>query len=248
MPSCGCLGVQDYLQNHHKDKNMLADIDWKAVLISDLDLTYAIEILIRTMVMFAMVLLFLRMSGKKGVRQLSIFEVAIIITLGSAAGDPMFNKDIAILPSILVFGAILGVYRLLTFIAAKSERFESVLEGDPMYIIEDGMFTMQEEHSFAKDEFFAEMRAEGIEHVGQVRTALLETNGTVSFYYFSDEEVRPGLPILPKPYNKRSKSVSGTGKYACTFCANVVEATGTHECPRCKHDEWVAAINTTRLT
>ncbi|OOQ56685.1 hypothetical protein BC343_19690 [Mucilaginibacter pedocola] len=224
-------------------------MDWHTIFINDLDLPYALEIAIRTVLMFLFVLLLLRLSGKKGVRQLTIFEVAIIIALGSAAGDPMFNKDMAILPSLLVFALILGVYRLLTYFAARNEKIESLLEGDPMYIIEDGMFTMEEEShkAFAKDEFFAEMRAASIEHVGQVRIALLETNGQVSFYYYSDEDVRPGLPVLPKPYSERTKHIVKRGAYACTFCGKVSKLSKATACDRCGHEEWVPAIDTRRL-
>ncbi|MBE9585932.1 DUF421 domain-containing protein [Mucilaginibacter sp. JRF] len=223
--------------------------DWYNLFLKDLDLSFAFEIVLRTLLMFAFILILLRLSGKKGVRQLSIFEVAIIIALGSAAGDPMFNKEMAIIPSLLVFVVILGFYRLLTYFSAKSERFESILEGDPMYIIEDGMFTIQEEtdNTFAKDEFFAEMRSRGIEHVGQVRSAILETNGQVSFLFFSDEKVRPGLPVLPKPYNKRSRLIEKEGDHACTFCAKVSNRNHSGKCDRCQHDEWVPAIHTTRI-
>ncbi|WP_228080405.1 DUF421 domain-containing protein [Mucilaginibacter myungsuensis] len=234
--------------SHTQLRNM--KFDWHTIFINDLDPMYALEILLRTVLMFGFVLLLLRMSGKKGVRQLTIFEVAIIIALGSAAGDPMFNKDTAILPSLLVFAIILGIYRLITYMAAKSEKFESVLEGDPLYIIEDGMFTMEEEHdnTFAKDEFFAEMRAKSIEHVGQIRIAVLETNGQVSFYYYSDDDVRPGLPVLPKPYGERSKTISKKGQYACTCCANVEERHIGGKCSRCGQDEWVEAIDTCRIS
>ncbi len=224
-------------------------LDWKTIFVNDLDFTYALEITLRTTLMFIFVLLLLRLSGKKGVRQLTIFEVAIIIALGSAAGDPMFNKHMAILPSLLVFALILAMYRLLTYLAARNEKIESILEGDPMYIIEDGIFTMEEEShtTFAKDEFFAEMRAASIEHVGQVRIAILETNGQVSFYYYSDDDVKPGLPVLPKLYSERSYEISKHGKYACTFCGNVMSLCKETKCERCAHEEWVLAINTRRV-
>ncbi len=224
-------------------------LNWHTIFINDFDFAYALEIVLRTSLMFLFVLLLLRLSGKKGVRQLTIFEVAIIIALGSAAGDPMFNKDMAILPSLLVFALILGIYRLLTYLAARNEKIESVLEGDPMYIIEDGMFTMDEEShtTFAKDEFFAEMRAASIEHVGQVRIAVLETNGQVSFYYYGDDEVKPGLPVLPKPYQQRSGKISVRGNYACTFCGNVMKLAKETKCERCGHEEWVLAISTRRI-
>ncbi len=226
------------------------NLDWHTIMMNDLDWEYFIEITLRTLIMFVFVLVFLRLSGKKGVRQLSLFEVAIIIALGSAAGDPMFNKDTAILPSLLVFVVILIVYRAITFFAARSERIESLLEGEPMYIIEDGQFTLNEEsdNTFAKDEFFAEMRAQSIEHLGQVKTALLETNGQVSFFYHENDEVKPGLPILPKPYSIKSDQVTEAGDYACTYCGKVQHINGPMQCSRCQHKEWVKAIKTLRIT
>ncbi|RYE27093.1 MAG: DUF421 domain-containing protein [Sphingobacteriaceae bacterium] len=225
-------------------------LDWKNIFLSDLDWSFTWEIVLRTFIMFTLILVFLRLSGKKGIRQLSLFEVAIIIGLGSAAGDPMLNKDNAILPAILVFGVILIFYRILTWIATKSERFESVLEGDPMYVIENGMFVIldKSEHTYAKDEFFSEMRQQNIEHLGQVKTAILETTGTVSFFYYPDEKVKPGLPVLPKPYGKRSTEIQSPGKYACTFCGQVENIKANrHQCPRCNKKEWVAAIDNVRI-
>ncbi|GAB3980132.1 DUF421 domain-containing protein [Spirosoma terrae] len=227
------------------------DFNWNTIFINDLDWSLAIEIVLRTLVMFTLILVFLRLSGKKGIRQLSIFEVAIIIGLGSAAGDPMVNADNAILPAVIVFITILSFYRLITYIAAKNERFESVLEGDPLYIIEDGQFVLiaTSDHTYAKDEFFAEMRQQNIEHVGQVQTAILETNGQVSFFYFEDEEVKPGLPILPKLYRQKSLLITQPGQYACTNCGQVEELSAEQAtCPRCQEKEWVKAIQTRRKT
>jgi uncharacterized membrane protein YcaP (DUF421 family) len=228
---------------------MMVSLDWKNIFLNDLDFTIAVEIGMRTIIMFALVLIFLRSTGKKGVRQLSIFEVAIIIALGSAAGDPMLSGESAIIPSVLVFFVILLVYRIITFFAAKYQKIENILEGVPMYIVEDGRFTMNEEGdaNFAQDEFFAEMRVKGIEHVGQVRAALLETNGQVSFLFFDDADVKPGLPIYPKIYNKKSKVIANAGHYACTHCAEVLHVRSQQACSRCNRAEWVAAMNDKRI-
>lgn len=226
------------------------ELSWNNIFIGDLNLNFIVEIVIRTVIMFCMVLLILRLSGKKGVRQLSLFEVAIIIALGSAAGDPMFNKDAPLLPSIIVFAAIIILYRIITYIASKSEKFENIIEGEPLYVIEDGQFVlgMKKDHTFAKDEFFAEMRQESIEHVGQVKTAILETTGNISFYYFRDEEVGFGLPVLPKPYHKKIYKIESEDYYACTYCGySVLLKAGIHTCKRCDKKEWVKAINTVRL-
>lgn len=227
------------------------DQDWSKIFVGDLDFSFALEIVVRTLIMFSMVLLILRLSGKKGVRQLSLFEVAIIIALGSAAGDPMFSKDTPILPSVIVFTSIIALYRAITYFAMKSERFENIIEGEPIYVIEDGEFVLgiRKDHTFAKDEFFSEMRQESIEHVGQVKTAILETTGNISFYYYEEQDVRYGLPILPKSYNNKHYKIDSPNIYACGYCGHTEELRpGDHDCSRCRKKEWVMAINTLRIT
>ncbi len=226
-------------------------LDFRKIFIGDLSFDFAAEIIIRTLLMFSMVLLVLRLTGKKGVRQLSIFEVAIIIAMGSAAGDPMFTEDASIFVSLIVFAAIIILYRLITFGASKSEQFEKIVEGEPLYVIEEGQFTLIDDnsHTFAKDEFFAEMRQVSIEHLGQIKTAILETNGNISFYYYPDEDVKYGLPVQPKVYGKKSVQVPSPGMYACTYCGHTEKLEeSTAHCPSCKRNEWVKAINTIRIT
>ena len=226
------------------------NFDWNAIFLNDLDLQLSLEIGLRTLIMFLLILTFLRLSGKKGVRQLSIFEVAIIIALGSAAGDPMVSKDYAILPSLLVFVVIISIYRVITYYASKNEKFESLIEGDPVYIIEGGQFTLVEgaDNNFAKDEFFSEIRGQGASHIGQIETAILETSGKLSLFFYSDKDVRPGLPVLPKLYNKKSIVIQDNAVYACTNCGNCKEIAHPQKCERCGKEEWVPAIDNLRVT
>lgn len=226
------------------------DFDLQRIFLDKFEWALVGEVMLRTLVMFTVVLTFLRLSGKKGIRQLSVFEVAIIISLGSAAGDPMFQSDVAILPAVIVFAAILGLYRLITWLIVKSEKIETILEGNPEYIIEEGRFVMETrtQHTFAKDEFFAEMRQQSIEHLGQIRTAILETSGNVSFFFYENDQVKPGLPILPKVYQTMSKEINTPGNYACTCCGNVAKLSHSIACERCKENLWVRAINTCRVS
>lgn len=71
-------------------------MDLSNILIGDTTWSFVLEILVRCTIMFIIIISFLRLSGKRGIRQLSLFELAIILCLGSAAGDPMFTKDLPI--------------------------------------------------------------------------------------------------------------------------------------------------------
>ncbi|MGK6351483.1 DUF421 domain-containing protein [Parapedobacter sp. DT-150] len=229
---------------------MATYMDWKNIFLQDLDSSFALEIIFRTALMFIFIMVVLRLSGKRGVRQLSIFELAIILSLGSAAGDPMFNEDVPIVPAILVCITAIGIYRLVTWLMAKNERFEQLLEGEPVYIVVDSVMTIKDniKNNLAKDEFFAELREKGVEHLGQVRVAILETSGTMSVFFYPADEIKYGLPILPHEYNKHSNTIAQQGLYACIYCGTLAQLeSGPHQCGRCQHREWVPAINTKRL-
>ena len=109
------------------------EIDWHRILFSDQPYAFFIEILIRTPTMFLAVVAILRLTGKRGVQQLSIFEMVMIISLGSAAGDSMFYEDVGLLHAVAVFALILLVYKLLILVIAKSKKAEKLLEGEPLY-------------------------------------------------------------------------------------------------------------------
>src|SRR5690606_19490556 len=98
-------------------------------------------------------------------------------------------------------------------------------------------------------EFFSELRLKSVEHLGQVRYAFLEPSGSVSVFYFTDEEVRPGLPLLPRLFEKRSTVIPAEGVYSCANCGYTSEQkTGGAVCPVCGKREWVLAIHTRRCS
>lgn len=225
--------------------------EWSRVLFNDLPEIFLFEVIFRSIIMFAVLLLTLKIAGKRGVKQLSVFETVIIIALGSAAGDPMLYEDVGILPAITVFVVIILLYRMITWLAAKNKTFEEFIEGKTECIINEGRFSITtfKKESLAQDEFFSELRLKSIEHLGQVKNAFMETSGEISTFYYEDEEVKFGLPILPILFNAKSKTISENGIYSCSFCGFTEEKkSGVAICHHCKKQEWVKAIKTTRIT
>ena len=212
---------------------------------------FMLEIAFRTLIMFLIILTGLRLLGKRGVRQLSVFELVVIISLGSAAGDPMFYKEVGLLVPVIVFTVIVGSYRLTTYLMAKSEKFDDLVEGTCTYLIEDGEFNIADfgKEGLAKDEFFSELRQQGVSHLGQIEAAILETSGTLSIYFYPEEKVKYGLPILPKLFAECLTSISTPGTYACRLCGNTekLKVTNEHQCKKCSHKEWVKAIDGKRV-
>lgn len=229
---------------------VLEDIfEWRRILFSDMPIQFLLEVAFRTVVMFFFLVITLRSAGKRGVKQLSIYEVVIIVALGSAAGDPMFYEDVGVLPALLVFLIVMGLYRLITSLAGRYQVFEKIVEGMPNYLIEDGEFSIdkfKKEH-LSQDEFFSELRVNHVDHIGQVSIAILEASGEISVFFYPENEVKYGLPILPHLFNQKLREIPEAGIYACSFCANVENlAVGVNICDRCQKDTWVKARNTVR--
>lgn len=225
--------------------------EWNRVLFNDLPPHFILEVIFRSAIMFTILLLTLKLAGKRGVKQLSIFETVIIIALGSAAGDPMFYEDVGIIPAGVVFLVIITLYRLVTWLTGKSKRFEEFIEGKTECLISEGKFSIAtfKKESLAQDEFFAELRIKSIEHLGQVKNAFIETNGEISVFYYEDKQVKYGLPILPNLFNKKNKIIATDGAHSCTFCGHTEDQkAGTAVCEICSNEEWVEAIKSLRIT
>ncbi|HCD7253236.1 TPA: DUF421 domain-containing protein [Citrobacter farmeri] len=225
--------------------------DLQRMALDKVPLEFLWEVSLRSLYTFILVFLFLKLTGRRGVRQMSLFEVLIILTLGSAAGDVAFYDDVPMLPVLVVFITLAILYRLIMWLMARSETLEDLLEGKPVVIIEDGELAWSKlsNANMTEFEFFMELRLNGVEQLGQVRLAILETNGQISVYFFADEKVKPGLSILPEYCTQRFRVMPEAGDYACVRCSEVISmsAGDSQFCPRCKNPEWSKASRAKRV-
>lgn len=214
--------------------------------------TFLLEVVVRTIIMFVIILVALRASGKRGIKQLSVFELVLIIGLGSAAGDPMFYEDVGILPALVVFLVVITLYIIVTRLSDRFVKVEKILEGEPLYVIRDGKLLLDafRDSGLSQDEFFAALRLSHVEHLGQVRTVLIETSGEFSILFYADDEVRYGLPIFPDELKHKFASNKNCDYIACAKCGSVRngrEITTLPTCPECDTHEWVEASNAKRI-
>lgn len=160
----------------------ILQVSWKELMLGGEEWSFLLETVLRTLIMFTVILISLRLLGKRGVKQLSIFELVVIIGLGSAAGDPMFYKDVGILPALIVFTMVISLYSLITYLIGKSKKFEKLIEGKPVCLIKDGVFSIENfsKEVLGEDEFFAELRMQGVSQLGQIEEAIEESSGNIS--------------------------------------------------------------------
>jgi uncharacterized membrane protein YcaP (DUF421 family) len=212
---------------------------------------YVFEIMFRTAVMYTVLVVFFKVTGKTGIRQLSAFDLILIIGLGSAAGDPMFYDDIPLLHAVTVFATILSLYLLINRLTQRSHAADKVLEGETTCVLHDGVIDYPRlmAEGLTLMQFYSELRQEHVTHLGQVRLAYIEISGETSVFFVEDDGVKPGLPILPERLKEEQPRVEA-GHHSCVQCGYTREFEERIEepcCPSCKCEKWVRSWTERRV-
>jgi uncharacterized membrane protein YcaP (DUF421 family) len=220
--------------------------DLKRMLIGDEPPLFLLEIVVRTVIIYAYTLLLLRWLGSRTVGQLSTVEFLLVIALGSAVGDAMFYPDVPLLQAMLVVTVVVVANKLLDLSISKSRRAERLLDGKPREVVRDGVVARKflDENWMSRYELFQELREAGIEQLGEVRRAYIEKDGKVTVFR-QRSDLPAGLPIVPPSQIEPRQLVSPSDpavrntKLVCATCGN--NHAGSDQCTNCDRTEWTPA-------
>lgn len=220
--------------------------DWERMLLGDEPPLFLLEIAFRTSVIYVYALVLLRWLGSRTIGQLSTIEFLLVIALGSAVGDAMFYPDVPLLHAMLVITVVVMANKGLDIVIARSAKAERTIDGVPEEAVRDGVVCRQfmESNTLSDSELFQQLREHGVEHLGEVAHAYLETDGRLTI--FKAKESRPGLPIVPPweieaPAEVKPADRAGYGSpIACRKCGTLADSDSV-TCPYCSHDVWVRA-------
>ena len=209
------------------------------------------EVVLRSVIMFLVVLVSMRILGKRGVMQLSVFELVTILILGSAAGDPMLYHEVGILPACIVFMMVVILYRVVIYFLSRSRKFEVLIKGRPQYLIKQGQICIEDfkKEPLAFDEFYAELRMQHVSQLGQVKYAVIETSGEISLFFYPPEEIKYGLPIMPRAFEAKVTQADAAGYYSCIYCGDSEELAAGQQftCTKCSKHYCINSSNEQRM-
>ena len=139
-------------------------------------------ILIRTIILYIIVLIVMRIMGKREIGQLQPFELAISILIADLASVPMADTGIPISNGIIPILGLLVMHLLISFINIKSMRARGLLCGKPSILIYRGKIDEKalKKERFTLNELQERLRAQNIVNLGDVEYAILETSGQVT--------------------------------------------------------------------
>ena|ERR1051326_4135885 len=141
------------------------------------------DIVIRAVVLYAFVVLLMRVIGRRELSTLGPVDLVLLIVLGDAIQQGLTQDDYSVTGAIIAVSTIGALQLVSSFISFRFRRARRILEGDPIVIIQDGKIidrNMRRER-MTPDEIAEEMRMQQIGSFDDVEWAIVENNGTISF-------------------------------------------------------------------
>jgi uncharacterized membrane protein YcaP (DUF421 family) len=142
----------------------------------------ALQIAMRTGVIYLVVLIGVRLSGKREVGQMTPFDLTLLLLLSNSVQNAMTGPDTSLLGGIVAASTLLVMNYIVGTVSGKNPRFRRVVEGEPSLLIHDGTAIeshMEREH-ISMDELERAVREHGIAKVKDVALAVLEVDGSIS--------------------------------------------------------------------
>lgn len=137
---------------------------------------------LRATAIYALVMVLIRVSGKRAVGQFTPFDLVLLILIGNAVQNGINGGDNSLTGAAIMATTLIVLNYGVAFITARSRRVERIVEGEPVVLARNGKLFegVLRRELVSRDDFRESLRMNGIEDVSEVELALLETNGSIS--------------------------------------------------------------------
>ena len=160
------------------------------------------SIFIRTIIIYVILNVMLKIMGKRQIGELEVNELVTTLLISEIGALPISDTNIPLLPSVIPILFISAAEVIISISKNKSARIKRAIEGEPVYIIYKGNLRQHvlSENRISINEVLTEMRTQSIADIRSVRYAILEPNGKISFLKESDSpNISKTLIIDTKP-------------------------------------------------
>jgi Predicted membrane protein len=141
------------------------------------------ESVIRPTLVYLFVLLLLRLTGKRTLAQITSFDFVLLLIISEATQQALIGEDNSMINSLIVVATLIGINILMSLVKQRSKWFDRVLDDIPLVIVADGKPLKDRMYKARVDEddvLDAARESCGLEHMEQIRHAILERDGQIS--------------------------------------------------------------------
>lgn len=140
------------------------------------------EFVLRAVIVYGFILVALRLTGKRQVGQLAPFDLVLLLVISNAVQNSMNAGDNTVTGGIILVASLVALNSLMGFLTFHSKKLEIFVEGKPQILIHNGVLdeSILRREKITHHELQSALRLAGLDNLGQVHVALLETNGHIS--------------------------------------------------------------------
>jgi uncharacterized membrane protein YcaP (DUF421 family) len=153
--------------------------------------TVLLWIVVRTAIIYGVVLVGVRLCGKREVGQMTPFDLTLLLLLSNSVQNAMTGSDTSVYGGVAAAATLLLLNYVIAEVAGTNRRFRKLIQGQPTLLIHNGQVIsshLAKEH-VSMDELQSAMREHGVCSYHEVALAVLEVDGAISFLKY--EEINP---------------------------------------------------------
>ena len=141
------------------------------------------DVVIRAAIAFAFIFFLTRVVGRRELSSMEPFDLIMLIVLGDLVQQGVTQSDYSVTGLVLAAGTIALMQVLVSYVNFRFKRARIVLEGEPIVLVEDGRVLLRNLHRerLTRGELEEQARLSQIDSLADVRWAVLENNGQISF-------------------------------------------------------------------
>ena len=173
-----------------------------------------ISILIRTILIYLILSVCLKIMGKRQIGELEVSELVSTLLISEIAASTITDTNIPFLNTVIPVALICSVEVLLSLAKNKNGKIKRLVEGEPCFIIFRGELIQDalNENRISINEVLTEMRTQGIGDIREVNYAVLEQNGKISLLKKEDRDKTSIAVIIDGIIEKENLKLLGLSK------------------------------------
>lgn len=143
-----------------------------------------LNILLRTFIVYVLLIISMRVGGKRQIGQLQLSELVCALLLSELAAMPIGHEEIPLSFAVIPLITVICIEIIAAFIATKSKRLRALFDGNPSMLIRKGRINGKEMKKLrlSIEELISEARKKGISDISELEYAILEDNGELSVF------------------------------------------------------------------
>jgi len=156
-----------------------------------------LAIVLRTIVVYLVILVGLRLAGKREIGQMNVFDLVVLLLISNAVQNAMVGPDTSLTGGILAALVLLGANSLVARLRLRWPRLRRWVEGSPTLLVLHGETVTEHMHREGIDEdtLLAALREHGVAELNDVEMAILEIDGSISVVPVGEPARRGKKPL-----------------------------------------------------